>query len=79
MAELDRDDVEIVPPGWLTVHQWESVWGKSRPRTSDMIRKAVLRGRFEMRMFRVPIITGLRSIPHYRAIQQAVKAAKRVK
>jgi hypothetical protein len=57
---------EEVQKGWLTVKQVAKEMGKSEPRASVLLRKAMDAGKVEMRPFRILRSGVVRPIPHYR-------------
>ena len=68
-AALDDKAAEAVPDGWRTMTQIAADSGKSVPRASEVIRRAVAAGLVEVRAFRIRSGGKIYPVPHYREVQ----------
>ena len=76
-AALDDKAAEAVPEGWQTMAQLSAACGKSIPRTSEVIRRAVAAGLVEVRAFRIKSGGKIYPVPHYREVSPCEKPTAR--
>ena len=66
LANSSRDnEVDEVPPGWLTMKDLAAAWGLSVSYGTQRLRTLVEKGLVETRTFRLQRNT-IRPVPHYR-------------
>jgi hypothetical protein len=74
---LDDSGIEPVPHGWHTIAELAREAGKSIPRTSEVIRRAIAAGLVEVRTFRIRSGSKVYPVPHYREVQCEKPTARR--
>ena len=57
---------ETVPPGWFTVRQLATQWGRSECTTGDRVKRLYRDGKIERKDFIVQLQEVVRRTPHYR-------------
>lgn len=65
-AALVPNEVDEVPPGWITALDLAAKLGKSRDTVGNQLTCAVQAGRAEMKRFRIMTGRGAYPTPHYR-------------
>jgi hypothetical protein len=57
---------ETVPPGWFTVRQLSTQWGRSECTTGERVKRLYRDGKIERKDFIVQLQEVVRRTPHYR-------------
>jgi predicted transcriptional regulator len=57
---------ETVPPGWFTVAQLASQWGRSECTTGERVKRLFRAGQIERKDFIIQLQQVVRRTPHYR-------------
>jgi hypothetical protein len=57
---------EVVPPGWFTVRQLATQWGRSECTTGDRVKRLYRDGKIERKDFIIQLQELVRRTPHYR-------------
>jgi len=67
-AVLSQSSVvpEVVPPGWFTVRQLATQWGRSECTTGDRVKRLFRAGQIERKDFIIKLDQIVRPTPHYR-------------
>ena len=67
-AVLSQSSVvpEVVPPGWFTVRQLATQWGRSECTTGDRVKRLYRDGKIERKDFIIKLDQIVRPTPHYR-------------
>jgi len=67
-AALSQSSVvpEVVPPGWFTVRQLATQWGRSECTTGDRVKRLYRDGKIERKDFIIQLQELVRRTPHYR-------------
>jgi hypothetical protein len=67
-AVLSQSSVvpEVVPPGWFTVRQLATKWGRSECTTGDRVKRLYRDGKIERKDFIIQLQELVRRTPHYR-------------
>ena len=60
---------EVVPPGWFTVSQLATKWGRSECTTGERVKRLFRAGQIERQDFVVQLQQVVRRTPHYRLKQ----------
>ena len=70
-AVLSQSSVapEVVPPGWFTVSQLATKWGRSECTTGERVKRLFRAGQIERQDFVVQLQQVVRRTPHYRLKQ----------
>ena len=74
---LAAGGIDTVPDGWQTMAQLAADAGKSIPRTSEIVRRAVSAGLVEVRTFRIRSGSKVYPVPHYREVSPCEKPTAR--
>jgi hypothetical protein len=67
-AVLSQSSVvpEVVPPGWFTVRQLATQWGRSECTTGDRVKRLYRDGKIERKDFIIKLDQIVRPTPHYK-------------
>ena len=65
-SALVPNEIDEVPPGWITAHDLAAKLGKSRDTVGNQLTCAVKAGRAEVKKFRIMTGRGSYPTPHYR-------------
>jgi hypothetical protein len=65
-SALVPNQIDEVPPGWITTHDLAAALGKSRDTVGNQLTCAVKAGRAEVKRFRIMTGRGAYPTPHYR-------------
>ena len=67
-AALSQSSVvpEVVPPGWFTVRQLATQWGRSECTTGDRVKRLFRAGQIERKDFTIQLDQIVRPTPHYK-------------
>jgi len=67
-AALSQSSVvpETVPPGWFTVRQLATQWGRSECTTGERVKRLYRDGKIERKDFIIQLQELVRRTPHYR-------------
>jgi predicted transcriptional regulator len=57
---------EVVPPGWFTVRQLATKWGRSECTTGERVKRLFRAGQIERKEFIIKLDQIVRPTPHYR-------------
>jgi hypothetical protein len=57
---------EVVPPGWFTVRQLATQWGRSECTTGDRVKRLYRDGKIERKDFIIKLDQIVRPTPHYK-------------
>jgi predicted transcriptional regulator len=57
---------EVVPPGWFTVRQLATKWGRSECTTGERVKRLFRAGQIERKDFIIQLDQIVRPTPHYR-------------
>lgn len=67
-AALSQSSItpEVVPPGWFTVRQLATQWGRSECTTGERVKRLFRAGQVEKKDFIIKLDQIVRRTPHYR-------------
>lgn len=57
---------EVVPPGWFTVRQLATQWGRSECTTGERVKRLFRAGQVEKKGFIIKLDQIVRRTPHYK-------------
>jgi len=66
LAETLKQEIEIVPKGWVTANDAAVIFDKSESHTKRLLYAMVRAGKVDVKSFRIRTASQVRKIPHYR-------------